>query len=120
MPHRPRPERHRTAAPPDLAAAPALLIGTRYGQGIQDEAWFRHREEVLGNITAPSLLAQTDANFRWAIYIDADMPAAARAALERMTAPFGERVILCTDPRFSSASMAAQAQAHGLVSPDGF
>ncbi|MFT4038277.1 MAG: glycosyltransferase, partial [Thermomicrobiales bacterium] len=109
-----------TTTPPPGPAAPAMLIATRYGQGITDERWFSHREQVLGNITAPSLLAQTDPNFRWAIYIDEDMPPAARAALERMTAPFGERVLFVTNTIFTNESMGELARQHGLVSPDGW
>ena len=97
-----------------------MLIGTRYGVGVQDESWFDHRKYVLGNITAPSLLAQTDQHFVWALFVDEDMPASARAVLEEIVRPFGDRVVFFEDQRFNSPNLTRLAQERGLVTPAGF
>lgn len=98
---------------------PELLLCTRYGVGIKDQRWFDHREQVFGNITAPSILAQTNRNFTWAIFIDADMPGPARAKLEEMVAPFGDKVVLHTQGLMRNNTVAALARTLGLVSAEG-
>lgn len=98
---------------------PEMLLCTRYGVGIKDQAWFDHRVQVIGNITAPSLLSQTNRNFTWVIFVDPDMPAVARAQLEHIIAPFGSKAVLYTETPLKNVSVAAVARKLGLVSPEG-
>jgi len=99
--------------------APPMLLVTRYGKGVKDERWFRHREHLIGAITVPSLLAQTDPNFTWLIHIDADMPASARARLDEIVRPFGDRVILDTENRYNNHVLIGIGERLGMVR-DGF
>lgn len=96
-------------------AAPPMLIVTRYGKGIKDERWYRHREHLLGPFPVSSMLAQTDPNFVWVIHIDADMPASAREKLDEAVRPLGDRVILNTEDRYSNATLAALGNRLGLA-----
>lgn len=66
---------------------PPLVLCTRFGLGIKDRAWFEHRFEVLEAITVPSLASQTRQDFRWAVFVDADLDADLRARLEQAIAP---------------------------------
>jgi hypothetical protein len=77
-----------------VESAPPLLIGTVLGVGVKDRAWLEHRLALTSAITAPSLMAQHDQNFLWAVFVDPDMPATARATLERILAPFEGRAFL--------------------------
>jgi Putative rhamnosyl transferase len=97
-----------------------LLIGTRFGLGIRDPEWFEHRLEVISAITVPSLLAQDDQNFHWALFIDPDLPSNTLRALEERLALFKGRAFLCTERHHESATVMALAQDRGLVDDDGY
>lgn len=91
-----------------------MLILTRYGRGILDERWYRHRANLIGSITAPSMIAQTDQNFRWIILIDPAIPASALDQLKQFIAPLGDRVTLDTGSRSTGATMIEYAMKHGM------
>lgn len=67
---------------------PRLLIATRFGIGVSDNAWLRHRLQLMTAITAPSLASQTEQRFTWAILVDAALPDDIRQSLEALLAPF--------------------------------
>jgi hypothetical protein len=91
-----------------------MLIVTRYGKGIKDERWFRHREHLFGPLPVASMLAQTDGAFVWLIHIDADMPTSAREQLDAAVRPLGERVILNTTDRYNNGTLASLGKSLGL------
>lgn len=49
-----------------------VVISTRFGVGVKDESWLKHRFELFEAITAPSLRAQTNQNFIWNIFVGKD------------------------------------------------
>jgi Putative rhamnosyl transferase len=74
--------------------APHILVYTRFGLRVRDPAWLAHRLALISSITAPSLLAQHDQNFCWAVLIDEGLPDTVKTELEYVLAPFGERAFL--------------------------
>lgn len=72
-----------------------MLVATRFGIGIQDPAWYEHRLMLLSAITLPSLLAQTDQEFEWALVVDRSLSSGVRRSLEHLLSPLGDRVHLC-------------------------
>jgi Putative rhamnosyl transferase len=99
--------------------APQLLIATRFGLGIRDKDWFRHRLILLSSITIPSLLAQRDQNFVWVLFVNSGLSHTIKTDLERMLAPFGDRAIL-TFGGHNSATLLALARSRGLSDADGY
>lgn len=95
-----------------------MLIATRFGLGINDPSWFDHRIVLLSSITAPSLLAQDDQNFEWAVFVDSGLPRDARNRLEMVLARFEGRAYMDTGGHHA-ANLLALAERRGLVSPDG-
>lgn len=79
------------------AESPRLLVATRLGIGIRDSAWFEHRLALMSAITAPSLLAQSDQEFEWGIFVGADLPEDAHRDLEEIIAPFDGRAFIDSD-----------------------
>jgi hypothetical protein len=77
-----------------LNVTPRMLIATRFGLGIRDPAWFDHRLAVLSAITIPSLLAQGDQEFDWAIFASVDLPEDIRRRLEELLVPFDGRAFI--------------------------
>lgn len=99
---------------------PPLLICTRFGLSIKDQAWFDHRIPLISAITLPSLLAQTDQEFHWALFTDSDLPTQTRVALEDMLQPFQGRAFVHSSSSYTSASVLALAQSRGLVDENGY
>lgn len=101
--------------------APKLLIGTRLGLGMKNRAWFEHRLALFSAITAPSLLAQEDQGFEWAVFVSLDLPEDIRRSLEETLAPFEGRAFLHTRPGVRiSTSLAALAEGRSLVDAKGW
>jgi hypothetical protein len=100
--------------------APRLLIGTRFGLSIHDPAWYEHRLVVFSAITAASMLAQDDQDFEWALFVDPELPAAARSGLDDILAPFAGRAFLHTQDGLIRDSLPRLAEERGLVDPDGY
>jgi Putative rhamnosyl transferase len=98
--------------------APPLLILTRFGLGVKDRAWLEHRLVLISSITAPSLLAQSDDHFRWALLIDEDLSPDLLDALKVTLAPFGERALVYAGHRFDTTNALAIARDAGVVSDD--
>jgi Putative rhamnosyl transferase len=96
-------------------AAPALVIGTRFGIGMRDERWLEHRLSLMSAITVPTLANQTDRDFRWVLFIDAGMPARIREALDRAVAPLAGRVSYDLGGFYSSDVLADVAERHGAA-----
>jgi Putative rhamnosyl transferase len=96
-----------------------MLIATRLGIGIKDPAWFRHRLALLSTITAPSLLAQDDQGFEWAICADAEIPSDVREELEGILIQFDGRAFIDLNGH-NEANLMALADDRGLVSSDGY
>jgi hypothetical protein len=46
-----------------------FFVYTRCGVGVTDPHWLRTRLEIFSAVTLPSLLAQTDQRFAWAIFV---------------------------------------------------
>lgn len=63
---------------------PRMLICTRFGLGVRDQRWFHHRLRLMEAVTAPSLRAQTNQDFHWAIFIDPDLNEGVRQELLRI------------------------------------
>lgn len=78
----------------DMTLDPTLLIATRFGIGVTDRAWLDHRLDLFSAITVPSLSAQSNQNFFWAVCVDANLPDDIRHALEVRLRPFGGRAFL--------------------------
>jgi hypothetical protein len=95
-----------------------MLVATRFGLGIRDPAWFDHRLAVLSAITIPSLLAQDDQEFEWAIFASVGLPEDIRRRLEELLAPFGGRAFIDLNGH-SPKNLLAIAVDRGLVSPSG-
>lgn len=98
---------------------PQLFIGTRFGLSVRDPAWFDHRLPLFSSITVPSLLAQEDQGFQWAIFVDPGLPVGVRDALEEMLTPFGGRAFIHSADPFSSDRIMPLVQARGAVTADG-
>jgi hypothetical protein len=97
--------------------SPPLLVTTRFGIGVRDLAWLDHRLVLLSAITAPSLLAQDDQSFHWAVYTDPDLAPEIKSGLEQALAPFEGRAFLHCD-RYGTASSLDLAQELGAVGPE--
>lgn len=54
------------------------FVMTRFGLGIFSEEWYKHRFEIFEAITMPSILNQTEKNFKWIIFVDINLPEYAR------------------------------------------
>lgn len=98
---------------------PPLLICTRFGLSIKDRAWFEHRLPLISSITLPSLLAQDDQEFRWALFVDPDLPPSISDSLEEMLAVFDGRAFLYPRP-YNSANFLALAGSHGGMDAGGY
>ncbi len=94
---------------------PPMLVITRHGCGIQDERWLEHRQLLLAAVTAPALLAQTDQNFTWLIVVDPDMPARARARLEEIVEPFGDKAVLSPTGDFTNRRVLLSGKELGMA-----
>jgi hypothetical protein len=100
---------------------PRLLIGTRFGLGIRDPAWFEHRVALLSAVTAPSLMAQEDQGFEWAIFVDSGLPPEIRETIEGILAPFEGRAFLHSQQLGqSAASLLRLAEERDLIDPGGY
>ena len=98
--------------------APRLLVATRFGIGISDPAWFEHRLALMSAITAPSLLAQSDQEFVWGIFVGANLPERARRGLEDIVAPFEGRAFIDFKGH-TPDNLLALAVERGLEHPSG-
>jgi Putative rhamnosyl transferase len=97
--------------------ASPMLIATRFGLGIEDPAWFRHRIALLSSITAPSLMAQDDQRFEWVVFVDSGLPSAVRDELAKVLAQFEGRAYM--DSKGHTAdNLLALARNRGLVGDD--
>jgi hypothetical protein len=99
--------------------SPRLLIATRLGLGIRDPAWFDHRLAVMSAVTAPSLAAQDDQEFEWAIFVSPDLPKGARHTLDELIAPFDGRAFVDSNGH-SAKNLLSLAADRGLVSSSGY
>lgn len=107
------------AEPPRRAkATPPLLITTPFGIGVTDLAWLDHRLVLTSAITAPSLLAQSDQNFRWVLFVDHDLDPDVRVALEEILAPFEGRAVLHSERAYKTPTVLALAQEFAAVTAD--
>lgn len=98
---------------------PKLLIATRFGIGVRDPAWLEHRLVLLASVTAPSLLAQEDDNFAWAVFVDKDLASPIRRALEDILSEFQGRAFI-DEGGHSPANLLRLARAYDLVDRDGY
>lgn len=98
---------------------PELFIGTRFGIGVRDREWLEHRLALFSAITAPSMLAQGDQGFQWAIFVDPELPADIRGALQSVLAPFSGRAFLQSTPHNDIPGAVSLMQSRGLES-DGY
>ena len=71
-----------------------MFICTPFGIGVTDPAWYNHRLDLIAAITAPSLLAQEDQGFQWAVLVDPDLPTNVHQALTELLDPFEGRAFL--------------------------
>jgi Putative rhamnosyl transferase len=96
-----------------------MLIATRFGIGIRDPAWFDHRLAVMSAITMPSLMAQNDQEFEWAIFVHPDLPDHVGRTLEGIIAPFDGRAFIDSNGH-SQTNLLAIASARDLVDSSGY
>jgi len=89
---------------------PDILVCTRFGLRIKERAWFIHRMALISSITAPSLMAQQDQSFRWAILVDDQLPSDIREDLEELLQPFGDRAFLDQRPFHTPESLVELAR----------
>jgi hypothetical protein len=101
------------------AVAPTLAISTPFGIGVRDPAWFAHRLVLLSSITAPSLLAQHDQDFHWALFADPDLPEDVQRALAKILAPFEGRATVHPGSDYKSDRFLGLAQERGLADGEG-
>lgn len=97
---------------------PQMLVGTHFGIGVRDPEWFEHRLSLFSSVTAPSLLAQEDQSFHWALFVDSALPASVRERLEAMLAPFEGRAFVHPDPHVAGPDMLELARQRGMVDDD--
>jgi Putative rhamnosyl transferase/Glycosyl transferases group 1 len=110
--------RSSNGAGADVSAVPPLLITTPFGVGIKDRAWLNHRLVLIASITAPSLLAQSDQNFRWILFADPDLPPEVRIDLEKILDPFDGRAFIHSEGGYNTPSVLSLAQEIGTVGAD--
>lgn len=74
-----------------------MLVSTRFGVGVTDQDWLKHRLVLFEAITAPSLRNQKNQNFTWCIFIGAEASAWVVDELKRITNGIGNLVeLICT------------------------
>jgi FkbM family methyltransferase len=73
---------------------PRLLVVTRYGLGVNDASWLEHRLRLISAITGPSLAAQSERRFTWAVFVDPTLPDRLRRALEELLEPLDHAVLV--------------------------
>jgi Putative rhamnosyl transferase len=98
---------------------PELFIGTRFGVGVRDREWLEHRLALFSAVTAPSMLAQSDQGFQWAIFVDPELPADIRDALQSVLAPFSGRAFLQSTPHSDIPSVVSLMRSRAMES-DGY
>lgn len=96
-----------------------MLIATRFGLGVRDPDWFRHRVTLLSSITAASLLAQDDQNFEWVVFVDSGLPEDVRDALQRTFEPFNGRAYMDWSGH-DAANLVTLVRNRELVNSDGY
>ncbi len=99
---------------------PKLLVGTVFGIRITDRAWLEHRLLLFSAVTAPSLLAQEDQGFEWAIFVGPGMAADVCEALEEILAPFDGRAFVVPRAFGAAAALPALAAERGLAGAGGY
>lgn len=60
---------------------------TRFGLGVNDLTWLEHRLALMSAITIPSLTAQSEPDFAWAVLVDDSLPRPIRSELMRRLEP---------------------------------
>lgn len=60
----------------------------RQGASTRDEAWLEHRLKLFRSYCLPSVLAQTETQFTWLLYVDEQTPAMSRKALSETVKPY--------------------------------
>lgn len=95
-----------------------MLLCTKFGLGVRDRAWFEHRLTVVGAITIPSILSQSDQTLHWVWFVDGDLTAEIREKLEEMLSPFSGRAFLDSG-RHAQTRLLQLAQDRDLVDRSG-
>lgn len=71
-----------------------IQISTRFGVGVSDEAWFRHRLALFQAVTVPSIRSQFVQDFTWNIFVGRTPLEWVVDELERITDGIGRRVVI--------------------------
>jgi len=71
-----------------------VMVSTRFGVGVTDQAWLEHRFLLLEAITAPSLRNQTYSNFVWNIFVGEQAESWVVERLRLATSGIGKQVLI--------------------------
>lgn len=74
---------------------PRMLVATRFGLKVRDAAWFEHRLVLFSAVTVPSMLAQNDEGFEWAVFVDDGIPKKIRYELNQQLSQLRGRAFIC-------------------------
>src|SRR3954468_14246924 len=98
---------------------PRLLVVTRYGLGVNDASWLEHRLRLISAITAPSLAAQSERRFTWAVFVDPTLPDRLRRPLEELLEPLDHAVLVeSSEHPYTTEGFLRLARELGTVSGD--
>jgi hypothetical protein len=97
-----------------------MFIGTRFGIGVRDASWFEHRLALFAAVTAPSILAQEDQTFQWAIFVDSALPPFVRHELEEILRPFDGRAFIHVASRHGTDTVLPIAQERKMLDANGY
>jgi FkbM family methyltransferase len=98
---------------------PRLLVVTRYGLGVNDASWLEHRLRLISAITAPSLAAQSERRFTWAVFVDPTLPDRLRRPLEEPLEPLDHAVLVeSSEHPYTTEGFLRLARELGTVSED--
>jgi FkbM family methyltransferase len=98
---------------------PRLLVVTRFGLGVNDASWLEHRLQLISAITGPSLAAQSDRRFTWAVLVDPTLPDRIRRPLEELLEPLDHAVLVeGSEDLYSAKGFLRLARKLGTVGKD--
>lgn len=68
------------------------MVCTRFGVGVTDSSWLRHRLQVFEAVTLPSVANQLGVSFSWLIFVGKEAPVWFSDALSVMLVDFPQKV----------------------------
>lgn len=97
---------------------PKMLVLTRFGLGVKDQAGFGLRQLLIEAITASSLAAQTSQDFIWAVFVDPDLDADVRKRHGKILSIVPNATII-DKQRHAASDVPKILAERGLIDPKG-